>query len=123
MDRLAQRTPQANDLLIHVVAENYWPLPWYLRHFNPDHVGYWRKAGQWREDSATLPPPALVLFTSDFQADVDAGLRAQYNKQMICGLRPGVFLQVYVRDDLWPAMIGAMETTPDQSAREPGEAR
>jgi uncharacterized protein (TIGR03663 family) len=109
LDRLARRTPQGHDLMIHVVAENYWPLPWYLRHFNPDHVGYWREAARWREDSAGLPPPAIVLLTSDLQPDVDAGLRTGYNKQMIRGLRPGVFLQVYVRDDLWPAMIGSVE--------------
>ena len=114
LDRLAQRTPQGHDMMIHVVAENYWPLPWYLRHFNQAHVGYWREAARWREDSARLPPPALVLFTSDLQPDVDPGLRMGYNKQMIRGLRPGVFLQVYVRDDLWPAMIGPTETTPPQ---------
>jgi uncharacterized protein (TIGR03663 family) len=112
LDQLAQRTPQGHDMMIHVVAENYWPLPWYLRHFNQAHVDYWREATQWREESARLPPPALVLFTSDLQPDVDPGLRMGYNKQMIRGLRPGVFLQVYVRDDLWPAMIGPTEAAP-----------
>jgi hypothetical protein len=43
------------------------------------------------------------VLSPDVQEAVDAHLRAAYNKQMLFGLRPGVFVSVYVRDDLWQA--------------------
>jgi uncharacterized protein (TIGR03663 family) len=110
-DRLelaAQRLPAGHDMLIHVVAENYWPLPWYLRRFNPERVGYWRSAAEWRQASGPGPPPAVILATADFEPAVETGLHCDYNRQMMCALRPGVLLRVYVRQDLWPAMIGPL---------------
>ena len=107
LQRLAQRSKEGHDMTIHVLAENYWPLPWYLRHFNANHVGYWCDAAQWLASSPRLPPPAIILFTTDLEGTVDAGLHGAYNKQMLCRLRPGVFLRVYVRQDLWEKMINA----------------
>ncbi len=107
-DRLelaAQRLPVGHDMLIQVVAENYWPLPWYLRRFNPDRVGYWRSAAEWLKASGPAPP-AVIIATTDFEPVIEAGLHAAYNQQMMCALRPGVLLRGYVRHDLWPAMIG-----------------
>jgi predicted membrane-bound mannosyltransferase len=85
---------------IHVVTpENYWPLPWYLRRF--DHVGYWPSAAAWANDVPATAPPAVIILTPDVQAAVDSRLRAAYNKQMLFGLRPGVLVAVYVREELW----------------------
>jgi len=104
LERLAQVAPERHAMMIHVVTpENYWPLPWYLRAFDAAHVGYWQDAAAWAHDTARLPPPAIVLLTADVQPAVDAALRGAYNRQMLFGLRPGVFLSVYVRDDLWQA--------------------
>jgi len=101
LERLAQSSPAGHDMLIHVVTpENYWPLPWYLRRFNADHVGYWNDATAWANDAAKYPPPAVIILTADVQPTVDENLRATYNKQMIYGLRPGVLVMVYVREDL-----------------------
>ena len=104
MRRLAERSPDGRHASIHVLsAETYWPLPWYLRQF--DAVGYWTDPGAWAAAAAAQPPPAAILFTADMQAAVDAGLRAEYNKQMSFGLRPGELYFVYVREDLWPAVV------------------
>jgi len=106
MERLAQAAPDGHDMAIHVVStENYWPLPWYLRRFRADHVGYWQDAGAWARQTAASPPPAVILLTSDVQDAVDAHLRGSYNRQMIFGLRPKVFLSAYVRDDVWQAFL------------------
>jgi uncharacterized protein (TIGR03663 family) len=111
LEALARVSPAGHDMILHVVVpEGYWPLPWYLRRFNADHVGYWLDAAEWRKDAAAAgsPPPAVILLSPDVQEDIDAGLRGPYNKQMLFGLRPpGVFLLVYVREDLWQAFLAA----------------
>jgi len=105
LEQLAQRAPEGHDLMIHVIADNSWPLPWYLRRFNEKRVGYWQDAAEWSKVIDRVPPPAVVIFTTDVQPRVDAALRGEYNKQMICGLRGGVLLQVYIREDLWPLVV------------------
>jgi uncharacterized protein (TIGR03663 family) len=110
VERLARVAPEGHDMTINVVTpENYWPLPWYLRRFNPDHVGYWDNVGDWSRQTAPYPPPCVILLTADIQPAVDARLRAGYAKQMIFGLRPGVLISVYVREDLWQAFIAAVQ--------------
>jgi len=106
MERLARAAPEGHDMVIHVVTpENVWPLPWYLRRFHRNRVGYWQDPAAWSDASAKFPPPSVIILTPDSQAAVDAHLRAEYNRQMMFGLRPGVFLSVYVRDDLWQALV------------------
>jgi hypothetical protein len=98
-------------MAIHVVTpENTWPLPWYLRKFDPHpwrqeyrSVGYWQDPARWANDIATLPPPAVIILTPDVQQTVNARLSTAYNQQMMFGLRPEVFVSVYVREDLWQA--------------------
>jgi uncharacterized protein (TIGR03663 family) len=109
MEQLAQAAPEGHDMMVHVVTpENYWPLPWYLRRFNQDHVGYWHDAGAWWVDVKGLPPPAVVILSQDVQAAVDDKLEGPYNRQSMYGLRPGVFLNVYARQDLWEAMLSGL---------------
>ena len=57
MEQLARLSPEGHAMVIHVVTpENYWPLPWYLRSFNRDHVGYWWDAAAWQEDQSLSSP-------------------------------------------------------------------
>ena len=72
--------------------------------FNRDHVGCWNDAAQWRADTRGLPPPSVVLVTGEVQEAVDAALTVPY-QQMFRGLRPGVLISVYVRQDLWDAFL------------------
>ena len=91
-------------MLIDVVTpETYWPLPWYLRQFNVNHIGYWQDADQWSRDVRKCPPPSVIIVSPEFQPIVDRQLPAVYNRQRIYGLRPGVLMAVYVREDLWEA--------------------
>ncbi len=112
MERLAGLSPDGHDMVIHVVTpENCWPLPWYLRRFNADRIGYWQDPAAWSKDTAQHPPPSVIILTPDVQEAVDAHLAASYtvsyNRQMLYGLRPEVFLSVYVRDDLWQKFLSA----------------
>jgi len=111
MEQLARAAPEGHDMMVHVVTpENYWPLPWYLRRFNQDHVGYWHDADAWWEDVKGLPPPAVVILSQDVQAAVDDKLTGAYNRQSMYGLRPGVVLNVYAREDLWEAMLSGLKS-------------
>ena len=108
MERLAQVSPEGHNMVIHVVMPGtYWPLPWYLRKFNADRVGYWQDVDAWSSDTRRQPPPAVVMVSPDVQPQVDRRLRAAYNRQMIFGLRGGVLVSVYVREDLWKALLAA----------------
>ena len=102
MERLANASEEGHAMAIHVVTpENYWPLPWYLRRFAADRIGYWPNPTDWAGDVARLAPPAVIVLSPDMQSQVDRQLRAEYNKQITFGLRPGVLMLVYVRADLW----------------------
>ncbi len=120
LERLAQAAPEQHALFIHVVsAENYWPLPWYLRRFDPNRVGYWSDAAAWAHDMASAPDPAVIIFTPEAESTVDATLRVPYSKGKTYNLRPTdvrpagtagpprgtLILSVYVREDLWQRFL------------------
>lgn len=82
--------------VIKIMAEEYWPLPWYLR--NLDQVGYWH----------TLPadPYAPVMVVgAELAGGLEPGRLMDYQVE-IRGLRPGRLLLVYVRQDLWDDWTG-----------------
>ena len=68
-----------------MIAEEYWPLPWYLR--GVTDVGYW-----------TEPPAdcegALVIASNSLADTVRARLNRPY-RESVLGLRPGVLLIVF----------------------------
>jgi len=110
MDRLAAVSPDGREMVIHVVtAENYWPLPWYLRQFNRDYTGFWDDAMAWKEDTARLPPASLIVLTDEARESVDSVCGEDYDRRMNYGLRPGVILSVYVRRELWDAYVASLE--------------
>ncbi|MCX5653864.1 MAG: hypothetical protein NTY65_04350, partial [Planctomycetota bacterium] len=59
----------------------------------------------WWEDVKGLPPPAVVIVTPDVGEAVEARLKGPYNRQSLYGLRPLVFLQVCVQENLWERML------------------
>ena len=108
MERLAQVSPQGHEMIVHVVTpENYWPLPWYLRRFNRDHVGYWENARSWAEALARGPLPSVLIVGPELVPAVDATLPNEYQKNMHFGLRPAVLVTLYVRNDLWQQFLNA----------------
>jgi uncharacterized protein (TIGR03663 family) len=110
LDRLRRDLPAGRTLTVHVVVnENYWPLPWYLRKFPPNSVGYWLDAVKWLDAARHLPSPDVVICALDFDSpEVQARLEG-YNGQMIESMRPGSFVRVYVRDELWPLVIRSQQ--------------
>ncbi len=85
------------DMVIKVMAPEYWPLPWYLRHFS--NVGYWH--------SVPANPEAAIMITDPrYSTLLTERLGGEYEYVTdFAGLRPGVILYVYYRRDLWETVI------------------
>jgi hypothetical protein len=94
---------------VSVVASPYeqWPLPWYLR--TMPNVGYWVTPG----DPLQLRAPVIVSSVDNMPA-LDAALNDRYVADLF-GLRPEVFLTLYVERDLWERFL-ARATGPTSVA-------
>jgi len=103
--RLAQAHPLADKVYIEVIctADDYWPLPWYLRDFT--QVGYWNHV------ELNAPLAELVVASPDQEQAVlhkvyetpPPGERNLYVPMFddYVELRPGVELRGYVTSALW----------------------
>ena len=98
LERLAEVSPEGHDLVIHVVTpDNYWPLPWYLRSYK--RVGWWVHV----PDS----PDADIIFAApELYETLQPLLKGKYLVEFH-GLRPGVLLHAYIRQDLWDSFMAA----------------
>lgn len=93
VERLASVHADGDNMLIKVVVDDCWPLPWYLRRL--ERVGYW-------EDVPDNPDAAVVIVERALAEDIDARLSGSYRTYHY-GLRPGTSLVVYIEDTLWQA--------------------
>ena len=85
--------------LIKVMADEYWPLPWYLRDL--EQVGYWHRIPE-------NPYAPIMVVGGELAGQLDTN-RLQAYQVEFRGLRPGKLLLVYVRQDLWNAYIGVSD--------------
>jgi uncharacterized protein (TIGR03663 family) len=100
VEDLAALHPEGKGMLIKVIASPYetWPLPWYLRRFR--RVGYWTDAGE-----AGGPGEAAVIIAGTEQAGrLESLLNESYLSEYY-GLRPNVFLVLFIRSDLWDRFL------------------
>lgn len=108
---LAAAGEGGHPLIIAVIAENPWPLPWTLRRL--PHVGYWTPAQS--AAALALEPPIVIAeapSAADAMADpIAAALAAQYVGYHY-GLRPESVLRVYARTDLWERFAESQGSTP-----------
>jgi len=82
-------------MVVKVMAPEYWPLPWYLRRF--ERVGYWH-------DLPASPEADIMITDPRYAGRLGEDLRGDYAVDF-SGLRPGVILSVYYRQDLWETVI------------------
>jgi uncharacterized protein (TIGR03663 family) len=79
-----------------VVGSDYWPLPWYLREYQP--IGYWRE-----------PPPGIATFPLVFAmpnaADALKQALTATHAELPRGLRANVPVVLYVRNDIWESWM------------------
>ena len=87
-------------MTIEVAVPDPWPIPWYLRRFDRDHVGYW-------ETPETLPPQLnapIILTCGDMSGPAEKKINGSYHVEYF-GLRPNEIVAVHVRTDLWDAYL------------------
>jgi len=99
VEEVASVSPHGHDMIVKVITpENYWPLPWYLRGFNQDHIGYYHNVPEDCDAS-------VILTTPEVEETLDKRLRGSYNRQSMHGLRPGVLMRIYVEQSLWDELV------------------
>lgn len=92
VDSIAARNPAGKDIGITIVADVYWPLPWYLRDYL--RAGFWGKIIQ-----STEP----ILISSGSQTEeVERQLGRYYAVYKAYELRPGNVLVLFLRRDVRP---------------------
>ena len=105
VEQIAQVHPDGHNMHIEVICPNddYWPLPWYLRHFA--NIGWYSKV----DDSAPIAPliiasPAVEAALSRKMYEIrPPGARNLYVPLFDTDLelRPGVEITGFVTKDLW----------------------
>ncbi len=106
VERVAAVAPDGREMIIKVITpENYWPLPWYLRKFDPDHIGWYHEMPANPDD----PPASVMIVAKEVQEELDARLRGPYFRTGMFGLRPSVLMVVYVQDGLWQKFVASQE--------------
>ncbi len=96
VEALSALRPEGKRMLVKVVAGPYetWPLPWYLRSSRTSAIG------RTRLRPATSGDAPVVVTSADQAERVGESLGSAYRSEFY-GLRPGVLLSLFVRNDLW----------------------
>jgi uncharacterized protein (TIGR03663 family) len=94
---LAAVHPRGDQIHINVFRfdGDYWPLPWYLRHY--PNVGYW-------PDFPESPDADVILTAPEIAGALQPRLKQEYQVEMN-GLRPGVLMPTFIRKELWDAFM------------------
>ncbi len=106
---LAAIHPDGRSMPVHFITPEYWPLPYYLRQL--DHVGYWHEI-------PAAPDAPVVVAATDLQERLEPLLRHPYAAEFY-GLRPGVLLVCYVRQDLWQRYLERQRANHERPAPPP----
>ncbi len=105
LNEIAAALPGGQDIHLEVIApgSDYWPLPWYLR--------TWSRVGWFNRVDFDQPAAPLIIVSPRCEADLirklyelpKPGSRRLYLPLVHnpVELRPGVFLEAYIRKDLY----------------------
>ena len=96
---LSSFNPGGAHMQVSVIAPptEQWPLPWYLR--TMPNVGYWTAP----DDAAALEAPVIVS-AIEHKPVLDHELGDRYVMEWF-GLRPNVFLALYIERHLWERFL------------------
>lgn len=99
VERLAELHPDGREMLVRVIADNPWPLPWYLRRL--DRVGYWRSP----PEDVSAP---VVIADMDAYGRFSRRLETTHHAAYY-GLRPPVVLAACFENGLWKRFLEERE--------------
>jgi predicted membrane-bound mannosyltransferase len=92
LESLDRAVPDFSLEPIAVIGAEYWPLPWYLRHYK--QIGYWSQ-----------PPASLERLPLVFSNDDLTEVLAETHVPVPRGLRNDTPMTVWVREDFWEASL------------------
>jgi uncharacterized protein (TIGR03663 family) len=109
MEKMALEQPDKVKMHIQVICpgKDYWPLPWYLRRFEPGVIDWWDQV------DANTPSAPLIIASPEVEAPLTNKLynltpledRQMYlflfDKPYYMWLRPKIKLVGFVRTDVW----------------------
>ncbi|MBN2475135.1 MAG: TIGR03663 family protein [Pirellulales bacterium] len=98
IDALAEAWPDRRDFSIWVLWHDqyYWPLPWYLRRYGP--IGRLDRVPDG-------PAPAVIVASAEFNPELARRLDGTHQMPSFYEMRPGVFVVLWVRKDVWRAHL------------------
>jgi len=98
IEQLADASPDGREVPVQVVWSDayYWPLPWHLRGL--ENVGYWQRV----PSDLTAP---IVIASPKHDEALTERLQSTHLMTDNYGLRPNVFVQLWVREDFWLAYL------------------
>jgi hypothetical protein len=102
IEGIARVAPTGYETVVKIIApaDDYWPLPWYLRRFK--HLGWYDKL----PDDPFAP---IVVVSSRLDARLDEKSDRKWIMAGLSQLRPGKFFELYVELELWKKYV---ETLP-----------
>jgi len=103
MNELSNTLPPGALEPVAVVGHEYWPLPWYLRHF--DSIGYWP------DPDPAIEQCPLVFAMPEFVDEMNKRL-GKTHIALPRSLRAQVPVMLYLRNDLWETW---MSSEPSQT--------
>jgi predicted membrane-bound mannosyltransferase len=106
VEALARLSPAGHDTVVKVMspANDYWPLPWYLRQF--------KRSGWWNRIPADPLAPIMIV-SSKFEAAFDSRPEKTHLMAGYFQLRPQVFLELYVDLNLWREYVKTLPPEKD----------
>lgn len=111
IDRIARQGPDGGRTGITIVSREYWPLPWYLRHYS--RVGYYGRM------TPTTEP--IIIASDDQKAEMESNFGGLYTlvpsgtADGAFPLRPGVKLLLFVRRTGQTALAETQENLKRQN--------
>jgi len=106
VEALAQFSPAGSNMVVKVMApaNDYWPLPWYLRKF--------RNSGWWGQVPPEPFAPVMIV-SSKLEAGFDERPDRTHLMAGYFQLRPQVFLELYVEVNLWKEYVKSLPPEKD----------
>ena len=105
VEGIAHANPEGYATVVEVMArESYWPLPWYFRRFT--NMGYWDKI----PDQPLAP---IMIVSANLHANFDEQPAKTHLMAGYFELRPQVFLELYVKTNLWGAYVKTLPPDKD----------
>jgi len=125
MEKMNQENPDKVKMHIQVICpgKDYWPLPWYLRRFEPGIIDWWDQV------DVNTPSAPLIIASPEVEAALTNKLynltplkdRQMYlflfDKPYYMWLRPKIKLLGFVRSDVWNYFYQQQVQTPMESLK------